>query len=230
MAFRTRLKQFLIRSGAHVSTGALIHLDSVVTHMELGRWFRDHQMDYRRAPQYARRNQLYSALAAPHAQANVLYLEFGVYQGASMRVWSKLLQNPASSLHGFDSFEGIPDAWGTAPAGTYTTQGVVPEFTDGRVVLHEGWFDATLPAFELPEHDQLIVNLDADIYSSTIFVLDTIADAITPGTILIFDEFNDRAHELKAFREFLDRHPEMQFRVAGVAWNGVMHCAFERER
>jgi len=39
----------------------------------------------------------------------VLYMEFGVAYGASIRYWSRELKNPTSVFHGFDSFEGLPE-------------------------------------------------------------------------------------------------------------------------
>ena len=40
----------------------------------------------------------------------VLYLEFGVFRGRTIRYWSRKLRHPETRLHGFDSFEGLPDA------------------------------------------------------------------------------------------------------------------------
>ena len=144
-----------------------------------------------------------------------------------MRSWSRLLQHPGSSLHGFDSFEGLPEAWDEhRPQGTFSRGGAMPLFDDPRVVLHKGWFDDTLPAFALPPHERLVLNLDADLYSSTIFVLRTLVDAVRPGTILIFDEFCDRFHELRAFNEFLET-TGMKFRFVGGTEN-LEQVIFER--
>ena len=144
-----------------------------------------------------------------------------------MRNWCALLQNPSSSLHGFDSFEGLPEAWDSSrPEGTFSVGSVAPTFDDARVSVHKGWFSDTLPAFTLPDHDVLVVNLDADLYSSTMLVLRTLRDALRPGTILIFDEFCDRFHELKAFEEFLAA-THMRFRFIGGTEN-LEHVAFER--
>jgi hypothetical protein len=72
------------------------------------------------------------------------------------------------------------------------------------------------------------MNLDADIYSSTMDALNHLEHKIVPGTILIFDEFNDRNHEFKAFREFAERIPGAKFKIVGTSWSGVLHIAFER--
>jgi O-methyltransferase len=144
-----------------------------------------------------------------------------------MRTWSRLLKNPLSSLHGFDSFEGLAENWDSRrPKGTFDVKGQVPEFDDTRVVLHRGWFEETLPSFAPPARERLVLNMDADLYSSTRFVLETLRAEFKPGTIIIFDEFCDRLHELKAFDEFLQA-TGMKFRFVG-ATKTLEHVAFER--
>jgi len=105
-------------------------------------------------------------------------------------------------------------------------KGNIPKIDDARVRFHQGWFDETLPLFTLPERERLIINMDADLYSSTKFVLDALREEIAPGTIIIFDEFCDRAHELKAFDEFLQT-TALKFRFKG-ATETLEHVAFER--
>jgi hypothetical protein len=67
-------------------------------------------------------------------------------------------------------------------------------------------FEKTLPAFQIPEHDQLVVTLDADLYSSTRLALEQLAPAIRIGTILYFDELSRVEHEPAAFLDFMLSH------------------------
>lgn len=75
-----------------------------------------------------------------------------------MRQWSKLLRNPASTLHGFDSFLGLPHDWTLEghERGYFSTEGQVPEIDDPRVRFFVGWFEETLPQYEWPEHEVLV--------------------------------------------------------------------------
>lgn len=149
------------------------------------------------------REQLFDALAAEVADRQTLYLEFGVYRGESLRHWSRALRHPRSELHGFDSFEGLPESGWNWQQGQFDTLGHLPRIEDARVHLHKGWFSDTLPAFVLPEHEHLVVNLDADLYSSTIFVLRRLATSLQPGTLLYFDDLLAVDHEPRAIEEFL---------------------------
>ncbi|MEE9384237.1 MAG: class I SAM-dependent methyltransferase [Nannocystaceae bacterium] len=136
------------------------------------------------------------------ARSDGLVLEFGVRFGTSIRMIAELA---GQDTHGFDSFEGLPEAWGEADQGEYSTGGRVPEVPD-NVTLHPGWFDATLPVF-LRDHPGPVwfVNVDCDIYSSTKTVLELLGPQIGPGTVLIFDEYIGnltwREDEWKALQE-----------------------------
>jgi hypothetical protein len=145
-----------------------------------------------------------------------------------MRVFSELLDTTDAELHGFDSFLGLPeefDAVGGYPKGRFSTEGVAPEIGDPRVTFHQGWFEETLPSFELPEHEALVINMDADLYSSTIFVLRHLRDAFKPGVILYFDDLSRPDHEAKAFDEFM-RETGLRFRAV-CADRSLNHAVFE---
>ena len=224
--FRTYVQGGLTRVGAHLSASHIQKLNSFVNYLEVGRWLR--AKGFASAPRFADRWLMYSALADPIREERVLYLEFGVYEGYTLRRWAKLLVNPAASLHGFDSFEGLPENWDELrPKGTFDVRGAVPQYDDPRVSLHPGWFEDTLPPFVLPAHERLVIHVDADLYSSAKFVLDSLYEAIAPGTIIIFDEFCDRLHEMKAFDEFL-RATGMSFRFRAGTTN-LEQVAFERD-
>lgn len=136
-----------------------------------------------------------------------LIMEFGVRFGTSIRQIAALV---GQDVHGFDSFEGIPEQWHLEPKGMYSTKGVMPNVPD-NVTLHPGWFDDTLPEF-LKNHVGPVrfMNIDCDIYSSTKTVLDLLAERIVPGTVIVFDEYIGNEHwredEFKAFQEAVGRY------------------------
>lgn len=134
-----------------------------------------------------------------------LPLEFGVGKGDTMRIFQEQTSRP---IYGFDWFKGLPETWGTDfPKGFFNCDDI-PDFK-ASVQLVVGLFRDTLPGF-LAEHEDPVAfaHMDADLYSSTKFVLDRLKDRFVPGTILAFDEIKGMKcaieHEQKAFQEFLD--------------------------
>jgi hypothetical protein len=158
--------------------------------------------------------------AAREAPPDGLMLECGVADGASLR---HLAQGSARRFHGFDSFEGLPEAWsGTfEQKGKFGRGGALPE-VPGNVALHKGWFEQTLPAFLAAHPDDSIafLHVDCDIYSSTVTVLRALGPRLKPGAVLVFDEYfnypNWQRHEWRAFQEFV-RDAGMSYRYLGFA-------------
>jgi len=129
-------------------------------------------------------------------------MEFGVRFGTSIRQIAALAKQ---EVHGFDSFEGLPEAWDNEPKGSYSTEGAIPLVPD-NVTLHKGWFEETLPNFVAHHQGPVrFMNIDCDIYSSTKTIFNLLAKQITHGTIIVFDEYigntNWREDEFKAFQE-----------------------------
>lgn len=146
-----------------------------------------------------------------------LVLEFGVRRGTSIAVLAECAGQP---VHGFDSFEGLPQSWGAEPAGVLTCGAQMPP-VPANVTLHPGWFEHTLEPFLAAEAGPVrLVNVDSDIYASARFVLDRLAPRIRPGTVIVFDEFvGNRTwaeDEFKAFAEYV-AVAKVRWRVLAVA-------------
>ena len=135
------------------------------------------------------------------SKKNRPFYEFGVWRGEAFRYLIKTFKKG----YGFDTFEGLPEDWHNENAGTYTSDGNVPEIKDGKFIV--GKFEDTLPGFFVETRPMAsIINFDADLYSSTICALNYAKPVIDKHTILIFDEFiineNWEQDEYKALEEF----------------------------
>jgi hypothetical protein len=141
------------------------------------------------------------------AETEVLYLEFGVFEGYSIRYFSERFTHPDSRFVGFDSFEGLPEQWEDKAKGHFSTAGAIPAIADPRVSFRKGWFSQTLPAFlkglqgtrPAGRSPQVVVHFDADLYSSTLFSLATLQPHF-PNYHFCFDEFT--GHESRALHNY----------------------------
>ena len=167
-----------------------------------------------------------------------MYLEFGVFEGASINFIARELRSvdPGAVVFGFDSFRGLPEAWRSnsdVPGGlTFATGSFAlerePE-VEGNVRLVRGWFNETLPAFLAGlaagggngDPWVRLLHVDCDLYSSALEVLRALAPFLRPRSILIFDElvnFPDfESQELRALYDFLQDKP-WKFRVVAAPW------------
>ena len=160
--------------------------------------------------------------ALEQAHLDGLVLEFGVYQGASLRA---IARHCRQTVHGFDSFQGLPEDWtATQRKGRFSTAGKLPQFEEPNIDLHPGWFHEVLPGF-LESHPGTVrfVHIDCDVYTSTKTVLDLLAGRLRVGSEIVFDEYLNypgwQQHEHRAFQEFV-REQARSYEYLGFASPG----------
>ena len=151
------------------------------------------------------REQLWSEAIKYIGITDVIFLEFGVWKGESIKFFGNLIKSEKSKLYGFDSFEGLPEQWRGMKEGHFSTKGQIPRSDDKRIQFIKGWFQNTLPNYvdtiaNESKDRAVLIHLDADLYSSTLFVLYTISQKIKQF-YFIFDEFS--GHELRALYNFI---------------------------
>jgi len=221
---RTRIRLGLMSTGRHLGVGTLTGLRLALSYLEIG-----HDLDSidHGAPiaRVDRDTDLFDLALARITGDHPLYLEFGVFEGRSMRWWASHLTAPGARLVGFDSFEGLPDDWHPGIGAGHFATGQPPAIDDPRVSFEVGWFDQTLPGFDVPPHDQLVVNIDCDLYSSATTALTWAEPLLQPGSLIYFDEYPDRDHERRALAE-LSKRSQREFCPVAFASGGV-HWLFE---
>ncbi|THB76186.1 MAG: hypothetical protein D6B25_10255 [Desulfobulbaceae bacterium] len=163
------------------------------------------------------------------------YMEFGIFKGYAFWHAQKIAVEQGLDqmrFFGCDSFAGLPEVQGsdickndTFYEGQYACdKKTVIENLNSKNVdwtrthLIEGYFNESLTA-ELIETHQLkkiaIALIDCDLYASTIDVLNFIDPMVQDQTIFMFDDWNcydrnDEKGQRKAFREFLEKHPNLK--------------------
>lgn len=141
-----------------------------------------------------------------------LFLEFGVFQGATLSTWAAHVPDGATegTVFGFDAFHGLRDGWSQIDLGrgAFSTGGAVPSVQGATII--DGWVEDTLPPFlERYASDPVaFVHLDLDVYPPTAFALGLLAPRLVSGSVVVFDELVGypgwQSHEFRALTETLD--------------------------
>ena len=174
------------------------------------------------------------ALALKLAPPAGLLLEFGVFDGASLRF---LAERTERMIHGFDTFTGLPQHDGIAvwkrhkELGTFDVKGKLPA-VPANVQLHVGLFEDTLPGF-LATHNESVafLHIDCDLYSSTRTIFSALGERIVAGTIILFDEYFNypgwQFGEYKAFQELI-KERKLEYTMLGAATSDADRQEFGR--
>ena len=149
-------------------------------------------------------------------EGNGLILEFGVATGRTLNHWARLW--PEHTIHGFDSFEGLPEDWTWYMRRGHFRQSLPQVRANCR--LHVGWFNHTLESF-LTRYQAPVafLHIDCDLYSSTEYVLRQLRDRIRVGTVIVFDEYFNfpgwQQDEFRAWQEFC-QHNGVRYEYIGM--------------
>lgn len=225
--FRSKIKLSIIRSGI----GRLYRLEYVLGMLRLGDWLDGHGADG--CPVIEDRIPFHQWMITSLGEDSPIdYLEFGVYKGETIALWSRGNRHPESRFFGFDTFDGLPEPWRlynrSMDVGAYSAGGKTPEIPDSRISWIKGLFQETLAGF-LAEGkltgQRLVVHLDADLYTSTLYVLTFLHPLLRPGTVLIFDEFDCGVGEFQAFEDYTTSF-RVNYRMLARTQN-VAQVAFE---
>ncbi len=183
-------------------------------------------------------------------------VECGVWRGgaAAMMAQANLAKGQERRpLHLFDSFEGMPEPRPEkdGPEATRLMEqgarqrtavnAAAPEdalelivnrigYPETFVQVHKGWFQDTLPK----DRDELgpiaLLRIDGDWYESTRIVLEMLFDLVTPGGVIVIDDYGHFEGCRRATDEFLAVHaPDVYLHHIDYTGRYLMKPGGERE-
>ncbi len=176
---------------------------------------------YNKKVNYSDRFKLHEFVFEEEIQnQSIDYLEFGVASGIAFKWWVEKNENPGSRFFGFDVFTGLPEDFGVMKKQHYDTAGQTPNIQDDRVTFIKGLFQDSLPGFLLDYKPQQkkVIHMDADLYSSTLFVLTKLIPFLEKDDIIIFDEFGVPTHEFRAFDDIVSSY-NLRYEFLGAVNN-----------
>ena len=129
--------------------------------------------------------------AGERLDAPVDYLEFGVFSRGIVALVERTSALSRCPILRVRLLRRAPGKLGKGKKGTFDTGRKVPNIDDARVQFVVGLFQDTLVPFlrQTPLRRRKIIHMDADLYTSTLYVLAQLVPHICPGDIIIFDEF-----------------------------------------
>ena len=227
-ASRNKLKLYFINTKLYLLIEPIIEYILKLTYIfKFAKWYHENHLQEfhiikQKKMQYSNRYKLYQfILESEKLETEIIdFLEFGVSSGSSLKWWIKKNKSPKSKFIGFDTFYGLPEDWDDKHKGMFTTGGKLPELQDNRCHYEVGLFQDTLFKFleKFTFDRKTIIHLDADLYSSTLFVLTTLASKLKQGDIIIFDEFTTILHEFRAFQDFTSAY-FFNYKILGTVNN-----------
>ena len=123
-------------------------------------------------------------------------IEFGVFEGRSLKIFSNLNSNSNSKFFGFDSFNGLKEQYGYGIFGGKKRGAFKLDnknslnFDDNRIAIIDGYFNETLKKnlILFSKDKETFIHFDADLYTSTLYCL-TMLHGHFNSYVAIFDEF-----------------------------------------
>ncbi len=160
----------------------------------------------RDVPRCKTRDELFRLALGHVTSDDGLFLEFGVYKGASINRLAKL--KPNVTFYGFDSFIGLPEAWTAgSKKGAFSLGGALPPVR-ANVALIKGFFADTAGPFFIarPSSKISFMHVDSDLFSSAKTILTEARPLLGAGTVIVFDNFFNypgwEQGEFRALSEF----------------------------
>ena len=202
-------------------------LSNLVFMSELSKWRSETKVNgyndwYQRDWDYNRRLKLYEEISRVERLdvTAIDYFEFGVSGGHSFRWWLEKNTNEHSRFYGFDTFEGLPENFGPFGKGAMAVALESLNINNPRASFYKGLFQDTLVPFldNYKSDKRKLVQMDADIFSATIFSLSQLYRFLNDGDIILFDEFAVPKHEFRAFKIFTESF-YVNYEVIGAANN-----------
>src|SRR3954466_10337753 len=109
MSVKREINKFLYRNMRLFGSATAYRLEHLAYNIKSAKYFSDASCPYfdNRFDMYADAIKKYNL-----DKQKIYYLEFGVWKGEAIKWWASKNSNPDSGFFGFDSFEGLPEAWG----------------------------------------------------------------------------------------------------------------------
>lgn len=161
---------------------------------------------YPKAKFFHSREQLWKSFGAYFDERDWVGFEFGVASGDATKSFMGMpYARRCRQWNGFDTFQGLPSAWGDLPQGAFSTGGSTPKIENKIIKWHVGLIEDTCSDINLLDNldKNFIIVFDFDLYSATKTAWNVISKYLKSGDIIYFDEAYE-ADEAQIIKEIFD--------------------------
>lgn len=154
--------------------------------------------------------------------------EVGVYKGGSAKLICEAKGN--KTLHLFDTFEGLPDLCEVDDPRQFQKGQYLGSFENvktylkpySNVCIYKGLFPSTAEPIKNKRFS--LVNLDVDLYESTLSCLEFFYTRMNKGGVIISHDYSDAPGVRKAFDEFFEEKPEPIIELSLFSFGRCSQC------
>lgn len=154
------------------------------------------------------------------AKVNGDIAEVGVWKGGSAKLICEAKGN--KTLHLFDTFEGLPDLCETDNPKQFYKGQYLGSFENvktylkkySNVYFYKGLFPSTAESIKNKRFS--FVNLDVDLYQSTLSCLEFFYPRMNMGGVIISHDYIGAPGVKKAFDDFFEEKPEPIIELSGL--------------
>jgi len=174
------------------------------------------------APFFHSREKLWKSFSAELRNQKWVGFEFGVASGDATKNFLKMpYAENCLQWNGFDTFYGLPSAWGDLPKGAFSTNGNVPKINSKIINWLVGPIEDTCKDIKLLNYleQRFIIIFDFDLYSATKCAWIQISEHLKAGDIVYFDEAYE--WDEKQIIDEIYKSRDFSFEVLGFTTMGV---------
>ena len=169
------------------------------------------------------REHLWKSFGDTLGESEWIGFEFGVASGDATRIFMKMpYAVNCLQWNGFDTFLGLPNAWGDLPKGAFSTGGNPPLIKNTIVQWHIGLIQETCVNINSLNFldKKIVVIFDFDLYSATKAAWDAISKFLKAGDLIYFDEAYE-ADEAKIINEIIETNLKLE--IIGYTTMGIAY-------
>ena len=177
--------------------------------------------NYPNARLFHSREHLWKSFGSALGDSEWVGFEFGVASGDATKTFMRMsYSRNCLQWNGFDTFHGLPSAWGDLPQGAFSTNGKTPKIKNKIVNWHIGLIEDTssiIPKLKYLEKNFIII-FDFDLYTATKTAWDEISKYLKRGDIIYFDE----AYEVDEDRVINEiQNASLKLKILGFTAMGI---------